>query len=99
MKLSQKTWWQPSWRYETGNSDPVPAAVVTEYGILRRCSIVAGSLIMSVDCKGKSVRGRIGLSVNAPLLDRVLVFLRAYEGDSIESIENLEIEENQFGTP
>jgi hypothetical protein len=90
MKIREQPWWAPIWRYQ--NTDPVPDAVVTANGILLNCSIEAGDLIMIVDCNGRFVRGRIGRSVNAPLIYGLLKFFKPHEGESIESIENLEFD-------
>jgi hypothetical protein len=90
MKVGEKPWWPPSWRYQ--NTDPVPEGLVTGNCILINCSIVDGDLIMIIDCDGRFVRGRMGRSVNAPTVEQLLYFFQLHEGDSIESIENLEFD-------
>jgi len=90
MKISEKPWWPPTWRYD--NDDPVSEAMVSERGILVNCSLVVGVLIMKVNCNGRTVFGRIGRSVNAANLDCLVDFLQNHEGESIQSIEDLDFD-------
>ena len=90
MKIREKPWWRPGWRYD--NDDPISEAVVSENGILVTCALVVGVLIMKVNCNGRTVYGRIGRSVNAANLDHLVNFLQQHEGDSIQSIEDLEFD-------
>ena len=96
MKLGEEPWWRPLWRYR--DDDPVPATTVSKTGVLTTCYILAGDLIIEAECNGTYVHGRIGRSVNAPNLKSVQKFLKDYEGESIELIESLEIDANQFNT-
>ena len=90
MKVVATPWWPPSWQYQS--TDPVPEGLVTGNCILMNCSIVDGDFIMIIDCSGRFVRGRIGLSVNAPTVEQLQYFFQRHEGESIGSIENLEFD-------
>jgi hypothetical protein len=54
--------------------------------------------MLEVDYNGRTVVGRIGRSVNAPNLERVRDFLLDYRGDSMATIDDLEVAPDQFNT-
>jgi hypothetical protein len=54
--------------------------------------------MIEIDYNGRAVLGRVGDSINTPNLDKVRRFLLDRRGDSMTTIENLDVEPDQFST-
>jgi hypothetical protein len=96
MKLCECPWWPRKWI--TKNDQDISSAQVAHDGIFETCELFAGDLMLEVDYNGRTVVGRIGRSVNAPNLERVRDFLLDYSGDSMATIDDLEVAPDQFNT-
>ena len=100
MKLREFLWWPKNWTkdeiFSTDNT--VAAQQVRQNGFLAACKITRHGLLMEVDYYGETVVGRVAQpSFNAPAdIAGLRDFLLEHIGDSIESIEDLEVEPDRF---
>jgi hypothetical protein len=96
MKLRDCPWWPRNWR--TTNDQDITPEQVSEHGVFETCRLLPQGLIIEIDYNGRVVLGRVGHSINAPNLDKVCNFLLQCSGDSMTTIENLDVEPDQFNT-
>jgi hypothetical protein len=96
MKLREFSWWPRMWKSADGQA--ITPAQVSD-AIFGTCKISPHGLMIQIDYRGRSAVGRIGApSINAPDLERVRDFLADYIGDSMATVENLDVEPEQFRT-
>jgi hypothetical protein len=97
MKLRDCVWW-PRRNWRSTNDEDITPEQVSEHGVFETCGLSPQGLIIEIDYNGRAVLGRVGHSLNAPNLDKVRRFLLEYSGDSMTTIENLDVEPDQFNT-
>ena len=94
MKLGTYPWWPTRW-LATDAQDIAPDQISAD-GVFQTCTLLRGDVIIEVDYNGEIVYGRIGRSVNAPYLETVRRFLLKYSGESMQTIENLDVDGDRF---
>jgi hypothetical protein len=95
MKLRDCVRW-PRKKWRTTNDQDITPEQVSEHGVFETCRVSPQGLIIEIDYNGRAVSGRVGHSINAPNLDKLCDFLRAYSGDSMTTIENLDVEPDEW---
>lgn len=101
MKLGDCNWWPKTWNtnfQNTANGQDVPRDEIRQDGILETCEITNIGLKIGIDCRGKEVFGRVAQSsLNSPgNLNKLRTFLLDHAGESMATIENLDVEPDQF---
>jgi hypothetical protein len=98
MKLHENLWWPGTW--ETKNRQNIPRDEIRQYGILTTCEMTNIGLMIRVDCRGREVSGRVPWpSLNSPgNLTGLRDFLLDYTGDSVATVEDLDVTPDQFNT-
>jgi hypothetical protein len=101
LKLGECNWWPKQWNtrvMNTSNGQDIPAEQLSQYGIFENSKVTQQGLIIQVDYRGTDVFGRVPWpSLNSPgNLDALRDFLSDYTGDSMATIENLNVEPDQF---
>jgi hypothetical protein len=96
MELHECVWWPQRWK--TTNGVDVPAQQVSQDGIFETCELSGHDLIFEIVCNGKAVIGSVTHSLNSPNLGNVRDFRLQYSGDSMATIENLDVQPDQFNT-
>src|SRR5882724_825888 len=96
-KLREFSWWPRTW--ESADGQTITPAQVSD-AILKACESSPNGLNIQIDYRGRSVVGRIGAhSVNAPDLEILRNFLDDSIGDTMATVENLDVDPDQFRTP
>jgi hypothetical protein len=101
MKLGEIGWWPKTWNtriQNTANGQDIPRQQIIEYGILENCEVKSIGLIIAIDYRGKDVFGLVAsFNMNGPgNLYKLRDFLLDHTGESVATIENLEVEPHQF---
>jgi len=95
VKLRDFPWWPRTWK-TTDHKDITPDQVRND-GFLSTSYIISGDLMIEVDYYGKTILGRVGRSLNAPAnLGRVGDFLLDHFGESMATVEDLEVTPDRF---
>jgi hypothetical protein len=96
MKLHEFPWWPRKW--STTNHRDVPPEQISQDGIFEACTVTAHGLMIEVDYCGSTVVGRVPQpSVNSPgNMFGLRNFLLEHTGSSMATIENLDVEADQF---
>jgi len=100
MKLRDCKWWPAIvWSVGSASSNQrVDAQEVSQYGILEACRLTELGVLIDVDYRGRTVVGRVAAgSFNSPgNLRSVCDFLEDYASSSIATVEDLDVEADQF---
>jgi hypothetical protein len=85
---------------KTRNNKDIPPEQVNKDGIFETCELTAQGLMIEVGYHGSIVLGRVPQpSVNSPgNLAGLRDFLLQHSGDSIATVEDLEVTPHQFNT-
>jgi len=100
MKLSEFVWWPKEWTKDDifKGHNTVPAEQIRQAGFLTACKLTGHGLLMEVDHYGETAVGRIDEpNMHAPgNMVGLRDFLLERIGDSIATIEDLDVEPDQF---
>jgi len=99
MKLSEFLWWPKEWTKDDifSSHNTLPAQALRQAAFLAACKLTRHGLLLELDYYGETFVGRVGQpSINTGEIASLRDFFLEQIGESITSIEDLEVQPDRF---